>query len=242
MNLKSYLRGIGAGLIIAALIMGVAVKKPVISDTTEIKQTLLESVSTTTSSEPENESGVSVSVREEEDITSNTSASATDKETEKTDIPEETITTETSVDTSTPAETPGTADGDDNSATAQDTQTADTDNSQTVSEDSSSDTAAIQAGNGSQTDNDQSETSVSDTGNGDETENGDEYVTIVIEKGDSSKNVARKVYTAGLVESAPAFDKFLCSNGYDKSIKVGTFKIPVGSDRETIAKIISKKK
>ena len=35
-------------------------------------------------------------------------------------------------------------------------------------------------------------------------------------------------------------DKYLCSNGYSKKVVSGTYKIPVGADNETIAKIITK--
>ena len=63
---------------------------------------------------------------------------------------------------------------------------------------------------------------------------GDE-IDIKVISGDSSVSVSRRLFEAGLVESAVEFDKFLCENGYDKLIRVGTFTISEGSDFETIA-------
>ena len=67
-------------------------------------------------------------------------------------------------------------------------------------------------------------------------------VTIVINPGESSESVSRSVEAAGLVESARQFDKYLCNNGYDYIISVGTYEIPVGASQEEIAKIITKRK
>ncbi len=60
-------------------------------------------------------------------------------------------------------------------------------------------------------------------------------------RGDSSVRVARHMFEAGLVESAVEFDEFLCKNGYDHSISVGTYEIPYGLDFETMAKIITRR-
>jgi len=65
-----------------------------------------------------------------------------------------------------------------------------------------------------------------------------EYI-LVIQKGYSSTKVARLLAEMGLVENADEYDKFLCRNGYDSKICVGTFKIPAGSTKEEIARIIT---
>lgn len=70
----------------------------------------------------------------------------------------------------------------------------------------------------------------------------EEYITLVIERGESSVSVSKSLAELGLVESAKEYDKFLCANGYDKYIRVGTHKIKVGSTDEEIAEIISRKK
>ncbi len=47
-------------------------------------------------------------------------------------------------------------------------------------------------------------------------------VTIEILRGDDSGTVARKLYNAGLVESAAEYDAFLMQHGYDKRLSTGT--------------------
>ena len=60
-----------------------------------------------------------------------------------------------------------------------------------------------------------------------------------IEKGYSSDRVAKILEGAGVVNNAASFDKYLCSNGYDHRISVGTYQIPAGADFATIAKMIT---
>ena len=71
-----------------------------------------------------------------------------------------------------------------------------------------------------------------------ETDTG-ETITITIHSGQSSVAVSKMLEEAGLVESASAYDKYLCANGYDKRLKTGTHVIPVGATEEEIARIIT---
>ena len=66
-------------------------------------------------------------------------------------------------------------------------------------------------------------------------------VTIVISAGDSSVSVSKDLEAAGLVESASVYDKYLCDNGYDRKIRIGTYELPMGADEEEIAWIITHK-
>lgn len=68
-----------------------------------------------------------------------------------------------------------------------------------------------------------------------------DMAVLTIERGESSVTVSRALEELGLVADAKEYDRYLCSNGYDKSIAVGTYQIPIGSDEETIAKVITKK-
>lgn len=63
--------------------------------------------------------------------------------------------------------------------------------------------------------------------------------SITIVSGDGSYTVAKKLEQAGVVSSASLYDDFLCRNGYDKRIRTGTFQIPAGASDEEIAKIVS---
>lgn len=216
MKLKSYFRGIGAGMIIAALIMGLSVPKTAASETPPEKQTLIESVT-------------SVSVSGE------TSVSKTD-ESDKTQLSVSTSTSQDIEISAEPEPEPVTED----KKTEQDTESQTGIETQTGSEvqtelvDNNDTSASIEDGEVSEAE---------EPDEGDSEENTDtDVITLKIEKGDSSVKVARKAYEAGLVESAPKFNDYLCNNGYAKSIKVGTFKIPAGSTYNEIAKIISRKK
>lgn len=59
---------------------------------------------------------------------------------------------------------------------------------------------------------------------------------ININAGDSSFIVAKRCADAGLVESAAEYDMYLCKNGYDKRLVVGAHNIKAGASEEEIAK------
>lgn len=216
MNIKSYLRGIGAGMIVTALIMGIRSDKSHTMTEAEIinaakslgmveSSTLLEMnkqtiVETSTSSIPVAPGKIS-------DLTSasiieGSSASVIDREPDVT-LPVEPIIYETESTTS-----------------------SDNDESIEVKEASSVEPEAI---------NPMPEGEAG-------FESGEDFVTIRVIKGDSSVSVSRRVFEAGLVESAVELDRYLCQNGYDKSISVGEYKIPIGSEFDDIAKIITRRK
>lgn len=64
-------------------------------------------------------------------------------------------------------------------------------------------------------------------------------IMIVIRSGESSVSVSKALEEAGLVASAQAYDRYLCENGYDKKIRSGEHRIPVGADEAEIAAIIT---
>ena len=65
--------------------------------------------------------------------------------------------------------------------------------------------------------------------------------SITIQRGDDSGSVSRQLQEFGLVESAKAFDNYLCNNGYSRNINPGTYEIAPGTSEEEIAKIITGK-
>lgn len=62
---------------------------------------------------------------------------------------------------------------------------------------------------------------------------------ITVGSGDGSYTVSKKLEDAGVVPSASTFDTFLCENGYDKKIRAGNYTIPSGASDEQIAKMIT---
>ena len=51
-------------------------------------------------------------------------------------------------------------------------------------------------------------------------------------------SASRRLYEAGLVENAKAFDNYLCNNGYSRSINPGTYEIAPGISEEEIQEAI----
>lgn len=66
----------------------------------------------------------------------------------------------------------------------------------------------------------------------------DVYV-ITIAKGSGSDTVSRLLEMGGLVKSSQEFDQYLCNNGYDSRIVEGDHSIPADASYEEIAKIIT---
>ena len=62
---------------------------------------------------------------------------------------------------------------------------------------------------------------------------------ITVSSGDGSDTVAKKLYEVGLVSDAAAYDRYLCQNGYDKKICTGVKTIPAGAGEAEIAKILT---
>lgn len=66
-----------------------------------------------------------------------------------------------------------------------------------------------------------------------------ESITIVIVRGDNSYTVSRRLEEAGLIENAREYDSYLVDNGYSKTIRTGTYRIPLDATWEEIADIIA---
>ena len=198
MKLKSYLRGIGAGMIVTALIMGVAAPKGnAKAQEPEPKQTLLEAVQEL-SGDDIKENAESISDGEGTVVASVSAPVSTETSISETGISEEEGKTEF-VDVS----------------------------------DAEPETAPEPEGPPAIDPMPEDETGYVTNG---------ETVLIKVIKGDSSVSVSRRVFEAGLVESAVEFDRYLCDNHYDKSISVGEYEIEMGADFETIAKTITRRK
>ena len=72
-----------------------------------------------------------------------------------------------------------------------------------------------------------------------ETQNG--FISVHVNAGSSSTAVANELEKAGAVSSASAFDGFLCANGYDRRLSTGDFRIPAGASDEEIARILMRR-
>ncbi|MDD7149042.1 MAG: hypothetical protein PUH86_12055 [Lachnospiraceae bacterium] len=66
-------------------------------------------------------------------------------------------------------------------------------------------------------------------------------VVVSIYPGEGSYTVSRKLAALGLVESADIYDKFLCQNSYDKKLCTGNYTITEGATADEIARILTKR-
>ena len=68
-----------------------------------------------------------------------------------------------------------------------------------------------------------------------------ETVTITVNSGESSISVASKMVQAGLISDARQFDSYLVLSGYDRKLVVGSHPIPKGATAEEMGKILTTK-
>ena len=206
MNVKSYLKGIGVGMIVASLILIIAGNMNKVSDEDVIARAKeLGYVQSTFVSQPE--------------VVDNTSSNTEQKKIEDSDKVESTENNDANTDNAKA----------DDKATDVNTNN---ENAEDKAYDANADSSTTETAN---TTND---TTVSDDSDktADNNATSSETVKVEIKSGMSSESAALAVKNAGLVESDTEFNKYLCSEGYDKRLRVGSFEIPKDADFETIAK------
>ena len=253
MNLKYYLRGLGLGILVTALILSVAgrnrrtmtdaevkerakelgmientvlLEKPEETESASEKTADTESASETTAnteSVSETTAGSDGEVQIGTDIGNNEDVSQGDlskEETPKDNQPKE----ETSEE-----EKP-------QKGASQDTEPKD-DTSQEVSDDPERPEELSK----NNTEDTQGENDEKVTSAGEDQSRTDE-VTLTIVSGDTSYSVAKKLYELGVVPSVEQTDRFLCANGYDRTIRTGVYTIAPEETLESVAKRINGKK
>ncbi len=214
MERRYYLRGLGLGILITAIIMGAAQRGSKEMSDEEVRQRARElgMIENTVLSEP-----------------------VADAEQAETDL----AAAEEKSEEAAPADTePVTEDMQEAAADEQDTQ------EQTDAEDSQEQADAVDAQAEPEQADAQTaleEETEQSTGAQSETKTAasGEAQIFTIDKGDSSVSVAQKLEQAGLISSAASYDRFLCDNGYDKKIRAGEYTIPADAGDEQIARIIT---
>ena len=211
MNVKSYLKGIGVGMIVASLILIIAGNMNKVSDEDVIARAKeLGYVQSTTVTQPEVVDNTSSNteqnkIEDSEKVESTENNNAANADDKSTDV-----------------------NANDNANVEDETNDANSDSNakESVNADNSTETANT-------TDDDKT---VSDNADKTASTTSSETVKVEIRSGMSSESAALAVKNAGLVESDTEFNKYLCSEGYDKRLRVGSFDIPKDADFETIAK------
>ncbi len=269
MQVRGYLRGLGAGLFISAVLMGIATPKAndTLSDE-EIKSRaaqlgMVEENNVLVKPAVVQETGdktgeINVTPTVDKEGTADEGNDGLNKTEEKTDTEKNTGTADR---TDNKTET-GTADRTDiKSDTGAAVKTDDKSKEDTADEEYDEDGNVIDApkekgtanedlamgGLADVSDKPEIEVSKSEESKGNEKSSevsertGGEF-TLQIKSGASSYDVAKLLAKGGAVENANDFDRYLCDNNYDHHINHGTFKIPEGADYEQIARIITGRK
>lgn len=215
MKLKYYLRGLGVGIIFTAIIMGIAFsgnKKENLTDAEIIERAKLLGMEMKEGTKESSEQEP-VDKQKEPEQKSLESPEANDNKTEGNDSKEEVP-----------------SDSDD---TKQDSQEDEPE------KDSSSEGADSKEQQ--EDENTAKETSSNpESGQTSQQEATQEIVEIRIEEGDYSDLISRRLFQAGLIPDASAFDNYLTKNGLDGSLRIGVHKIPKGSTQEEIVEILQK--
>ena len=206
MKLKYYLRGLGIGMIVAALILGISFSN---------RQDQTSQIMT---DDQIRERAAELGMVDSSELTLAALQNSEKQPTEGT--PEETTQTqeqnniEAEPETTVPAETQATVEPE---TTQESEATTEPEPEKTAGPETTAEPEVTEAPQRTQT------------------------ASITIQRGDDSGSASRRLYEAGLVENAKAFDNYLCNNGYSRSINPGTYEIAPGTSEEEIAKIITGK-
>lgn len=66
-----------------------------------------------------------------------------------------------------------------------------------------------------------------------------EDILFTVTDGEVCRTAAEKLLACGLIEDVDAFREYMKAHDYDGLIREGTYRIPVGADTDTIARIIT---
>lgn len=224
MERKYYLRGLGIGIAMTAIIMGISLSgdKSMSNDEIIARAKELGMVENTVLSKPtdeEEKSGNTENVENEQDIADN---------------PQDTL--ESNPDDI--AATDDIAEDDEGDSRADNDSEDQPDSEDAGVEDSETEYAEITGEEeNNPEENEESEGGEPEPANGIVASS--ELKVITINSGDGSYTVAKKLADVGVITSAKNFDTYLCENGYDKRLRTGTYSIPADASDEQIARIVT---
>lgn len=73
-------------------------------------------------------------------------------------------------------------------------------------------------------------------------ENSAEEIVFTVKRGETPYSIGKRLEEEGLLPEDANFDRFMVDNGYDTKVVASEYRIPAGADMETIAKIITKQR
>lgn len=227
MKLRYYLRGLGIGIVITALLMGLTKggAKETLSDDEIIARAealgMVQSsvLSSDLNHEEQGEDGVTVSYNtalDEPDIAALPDSAGADQTGDAAGV----------VDTE---------------ATDKTADAADTVDSEKVADAAGDSEKVADATGASEGSTKASDTDVADNSTKATDTTGAATITVTINSGDGSDTVARRLAELGVITDAGDFDRYLCQNGYDKKLATGNHEINAGAGYQEIAEILIKR-
>ena len=253
MNLKYYLRGLGLGILVTALILSVAGRNRRTMTDAEVKERAKElgmienTVLLEKPEETESASETTANTESASETTANTESvsettAGSDGEVQigtdignNEDVSQGDLSKEETPKDNQPKEETSEEEKPQKGA-SQDTEPKD-DTSQEVTDDPERPEELSK----NNTEDTQGENDEKVTSAGEDQSRTDE-VTLTIVSGDTSYSVAKKLYELGVVPSVEQTDRFLCANGYDRTIRTGVYTIAPEETLESVAKRINGKK
>ncbi len=247
MKLKYYLRGLGIGIVVTAIIMSITNKPQEMTDA-QIKMRAAELGMV-------EESVLSDLQVKEESNGDETVDDILNQFNEEKEEQNQEVVSETEVEEENSEQTAGEAETEniEENQPAEDVENTEDDKAQVADEGIVEETASAE-NNTTEKEDTQSNISVSGgaevvdakeveeiVGATEETEKQEEVQSstiIKVERGNGSEVVSRRLYEAGLVESAVEYNQFLVKNGYDRRLSVGEHEIPAGATYEEMARIL----
>ena len=253
MNLKYYLRGLGLGILVTALILSVAGRNRRTMTDAEVKERAKElgmienTVLLEKPEETESASGTTANTESASETTANTESvsettAGSDGEVQigtdignNEDVSQGDLSKEETPKDNQPKEETSEEEKPQKGA-SQDTEPKDNTSQEVTDDPERPEELSKNNTEDTQGENDEKVTSA-----GEDQSRTDE-VTLTIVSGDTSYSVAKKLYELGVVPSVEQTDRFLCANGYDRTIRTGVYTIAPEETLESVAKRINGKK
>lgn len=217
MRMRYYLRGLGIGIVVTALLMGFTKggQKEMLTDAEIVERAkslgMLES------------SVLSADLGNKEEISVNDISEVAQQE--------ETQQTEPEAETDNPTQTDSEKETETNSSIQIDSEKEiETDNPEKTDLE-----------NKIETDNPEKTKSDAETVKSDQADSAEKRYVVTIYSGDGSRTVANRLEEMGVIEDAAEFDRYLCQNGYDKRLTTGNHEINAGADEKEIAEALVKR-
>ncbi|MCM1086812.1 MAG: hypothetical protein NC419_01560 [Muribaculaceae bacterium] len=229
MELKYYLRGLGLGIVVTAIIMGIASSRGRKMTDAEIiaraRQLGMTENTVLTDNAGKDDASEDLSGEQDADTDGNESGNDAADNSAGNDTAE-----------NPPAdENPGQDNAGSDEALTSDTDRENRDSETPGGADAPEEENAAGETDGSKKPDDSENEDLEET----DTHKTSKAVVIVIGSGDGSYAASKKLEDAGAIASAADFDTFLCENGYDKKIRTGTYTIPANASEEQMARIIT---